>query len=291
MRAEYGAGREIEVLGLPGRGFADVYHSLLTASWPTLAGLALLVFLGVNAAFAAGYYLSGGIDGARPDSFADAFFFSIQTMATIGYGKMSPVTLGAHVLVALEAFSGLFALAFMTSLFFAKFARPTARVIFSQVAVVCDYDGIPSLLLRMANARADQIVEAQVRVTLVRDETTAEGRRVRRMRDLPLVRRESPVFALSWTAVHPVTPESPLYGESEALCRENETDVIVTLIGFDESLGQTVHARHAYRSDQILFGKRFADLFSFGESGVRVIDYRRFHEVEPASLTWPEAAG
>ncbi len=95
------------------------------------------------------------------------------------------------------------------------------------------------------------------------------------------------MFALSWTAVHPITPESPLHGTSQTLCQENETDLIVTLIGFDESLRQTIHARHAYRSDQILFGKRFADLFSFGESGIRTIDYRRFNQVEPAPLTMP----
>ncbi len=287
VRAEYGAGREIEVLGLPRHSFADLYHHLLTASWPRLAALALVVFLGVNVAFAFGYLATGGIEGARRGSLSDAFFFSIQTMATIGYGKMAPVSLPAHVLVALEAFSGLFALAFMTSLFFAKFARPTARVLFGDVAVVSDYDGVPSLLLRMANGRANQIVEAQLRVTLVRDEVTAEGRRVRRMRDLALTRRESPVFALSWTAIHPITPESPLWGTTEAGCRESETDLIVTLIGFDESLAQTVHARHAYRSDQILYGRRFADLLSFGERGVRVIDYRRFHEVEEAPLRWP----
>jgi len=287
LRAQYGAGREIDVVGLPRNPFLDAYHSLLTASWPRLAVMALFVFLGVNGAFALAYLASGGVEGARAGSFRDAFFFSIQTMATIGYGKMAPVSTVAHALVALEAFSGLFALAFMTSLFFAKFARPSARVLFGEVAVVSDYDGVPSLLLRMANARANQIVEATVRVTLVRDERTAEGTRVRRMRDLALTRRESPVFALSWTAVHPITPESPLHGTSQTLCQENETDLIVTLIGFDESLRQTIHARHAYRSDQILFGKRFADLFSFGESGIRTIDYRRFNQVEPAPLTMP----
>ncbi|BDG09905.1 ion channel [Anaeromyxobacter paludicola] len=287
MRSEYGAGREIEVLGIPRHPFLDAYHHLLTASWPRLISLALAVFLGANGLFAVGYFTCGGVEGARPGSFRDAFFFSIQTMATIGYGRMSPVSLGAHVLVALEAFSGLFALAFMTSLFFAKFARPSARVLFSEVVVVSDYDGVPSLMLRMANARANQIVEAQVHLSLVRDEVTAEGQRVRRVRDLALRRSQSPMFAISWTAIHPIDPGSPFYGSSAELCRESETDLIVTLIGFDESLSQTVHARHSYRPEAILFGRRFVDLFAFGESGVRTIDYRRFHDTEPGTLSWP----
>ncbi len=280
-RSGYGGG-EILAIGLRRRPGRDAYHWLLTASWPKLFLLVVLAYVVVNAAFALGYLALGdGIENARDGSFGDAFFFSVQTLATIGYGKMAPRTTAANVLVAAQALLGLLGLAMVTGLTFAKFSRPTARVLFSRVAAVVPYDGVPSLLFRLANERASQIVDAHLEVTIVRDELTAEGERVRRMHDLPLRRNRSAFFALTWTAVHPMDASSPLRGATPESMAHSETDIVVSLTGVDESLAQTVHARHVYRHSQVVFGARFRDVLSELPDGTRSIDYRRFHEVEP----------
>jgi inward rectifier potassium channel len=275
-------GRELLAIGLQRRPGKDLYHYLLTAPWQRLFLLLVVAYVAANAFFAAGYLLIGdAIEEARPGSFADAFFFSVQTMATIGYGKMAPHGLAANVLVSVEALIGLMAVAVVTGLVFAKFSRPTARVLFSRVAVVAPYDGVPSLMFRMANERASQIVEAQLRVALVRTETTAEGETVRRVHDLHLRRSRSALFALTWTAIHPITAQSPLHGESEASMREREANLVASLTGYDESLAQTIHARHAYAPGEIVWNARFQDLFTPLPDGRPAIDYRRFHEVAP----------
>ena len=184
----------------------DLYHFLLRSTWLRLLVVLVVVSAGINALFALAYMATGdGIENARPGSFADAFFFSVQTLATIGYGKLVPRSLAANVLVALEALVGLLGLAMVTGLVFAKFSRPTARVLFSRMAVVSRRDGVPALMFRMANERGSGIVEAQVHVVLARNETTAEGEAVRRFYDLDLSRRQNALFALSWTVIHPIT--------------------------------------------------------------------------------------
>jgi inward rectifier potassium channel len=279
-----GRGRVVRELGpgTPILAVSDLYHFLVSAPWTALVGLIVVAYVAVNAVFALGYLALGDvIEHGRPGSFEDAFFFSVQTMATVGYGNLFPRTLGANVLATLEILTGGFGLALMTGLVFAKFARPTARVAFSRVAVVSEYDGVPSLLIRMANTRSSQIVEAHLTVTMLRTERTSEGYEVRRMLDLPLVRDRSGFFALTWTAVHRIGPSSPLHGEGPASLAAREAQVFVSLTGFDERLAQNVHARHGYRADQIVFGARFQDVL--GEvDGRRAIDYRKFHEVEPA---------
>ncbi len=279
-RSGYGGG-EILAIGLRRRLGRDLYHSLLTASWPSLLLLVVAAYVAVNAAFALAYLALGdGVANARAGSFGDAFFFSVQTLATIGYGKMAPRTTAANVLVAAEALLGLLGLAVVTGLTFAKFSRPTARVLFSRIATVAPYDGVPSLLFRLANERASQIVDAHLEVTIVRDEITAEGERVRRMRDLALRRDRSAFFALTWTAVHSVDASSPLHGATPESLARTGTDIVVSLTGFDESLAQIVHARHVYRPSDVVFGARFRDVLSERPDGTRSIDYRRFHELE-----------
>ena len=175
-----------------GRAFGrDVYHGLLVLPWGRFVGLLALGYMMLNACFATAYaLLPGGIAGARPGSFSDAFFFSVQTLATIGYGAMYPASLATNLLVAVESTVGILALPLVTGLVFAKFARPTARVLFSRRALVTVRDGRPVLALRMANARGNQIVEARARAVLARNETTAEGETMRRLHDLPLLRSE-----------------------------------------------------------------------------------------------------
>jgi inward rectifier potassium channel len=277
-----GSGREILSIGLRTATLRDVYHSLLTTAWAQFFALVLVAYLGANLLFAAGYLAIGdGIEEARPGNFSDAFFFSVQTMATIGYGKMAPRGLAANLLVTLEALIGLLGLALVTGLVFAKFSRPTARVIFSQNAVITRFDGVPSLLVRMANERGNQIAEAQAHLVLLRTERTPEGEEIRRAHDLHLRRSHSAFFAFTWLVVHPITPDSPLHGETAESLKAKDIDLVASMTGLDETLSQAVHARHAWMPDQILWGHRFADVLVSLPDGRRAIDYRRFHLVEP----------
>jgi inward rectifier potassium channel len=279
---KFGAGRAVVSVGLDRRLWTDAYHTLLTMSWPRFFALLVATFLSVNSVFALGYAALGdAIDAARPGSLVDSFFFSVQTLATIGYGKMAPRTVGANLLVSLEALVGMIGLAVTTGLVYARFARPTARVLFSEKAVIRPWEGVPSLMFRMANARGNQIAEARVKVTFLRERRTAEGETIRRVHDLQLLRSESAAFALTWTIVHPITPESPLHGATAASLRDERADIMVSLTGLDEGLAQTIHARHAYAAEQLAWSARFADILSTDADGRRVIDYRRFHDVEP----------
>jgi len=258
----------------------DAYHSLLTARWAQFFVLVLFAYLGANLLFASGYLAIGdGIEEARPGNFSDAFFFSVQTMATIGYGKMAPRGLAANLLVTLEALIGLLGLALVTGLVFAKFSRPTARVLFSRNMVITRFDGVPSLLLRIANERGNQIAEAQAHLVLMRTERTAEGEVVRRVHDLHLRRSQSAFFAFTWLLVHPITPDSPLHGETPESLREKDVDLVASMTGLDETLSQSVHARHAWTPDQILWNHHFADVVATLPDGRRAIDYRKFHDV------------
>jgi inward rectifier potassium channel len=280
-RALQSPGGPVVPIGLPSRPFADLYHFLLSAPWRHLILVLVLGYLAANALFALGYLALGdALENARPGSFADAFFFSVQTMATVGYGHLAPRTFGANLLSTVEIITGMVGLACVTGLVFAKFARPTARVLFSAVAVVSPYDGVPSLMFRMANARASQIVEARVSITMVRTERTKEGDLVRRMHDLQLRRSRSASFALTWTAVHPITRESPLFGQDAHDLRDADATFAISFTGYDQGLTAEVHALAGYRADQIRFGSRFRDVLTVLPDGRRAIDYRRFDELD-----------
>jgi inward rectifier potassium channel len=269
-------------LGLKRGPFSDLYHFLLKTTWLRLVALFVALYVILNALFALAYMAQpGAIENARPGSFFDAFFFSVQTMATIGYGKMTPVSAFANVLVSIEALFGLLGFAMATGLIFAKFSRPTSRVLFSRVAVIAPRDGVPSLFFRMGNERANLVVEAQLGVTLLRNEVTAEGERIRRIYDLKLQRARSPVFTLSWTAIHPITPDSPLHGQTAESLAKVEALIVASFRGLDDTFSQDVHARHTYAFDQIVWGGRFADIIGLDDDGRRVIDYARFHDVLP----------
>jgi inward rectifier potassium channel len=262
--------------------WSDLYHLLLTLSWPSFLALGGLLYLLSNTFFAL-VYLAGGdcIQNAQPGYFPDAFFFSIQTMATIGYGAMSPRTPYANVVVTVEALVGLVGVAMFTGLAFARFSLPTARVLFSNVAVISPFNGVPTLIFRTANSRGNLIVEAQIGVTLVRNEVTFEGQIMRRFHDLKLVRRKTPIFALTWTVMHPIDEKSPLYGATAQTLAEEEVEIVVTLTGLDGTVSQTIHARHAFAAHEILWNMRFVDIFSQTRDGRRCIDYNHFHDVTP----------
>ena len=263
----------------------DLYHWLLIISWRRFLLLISLFYLGVNIFFAFAYISTGdGIANAVPGSFKDTFFFSIQTLSTVGYGSMYPESLYAQLLVTLEILVGLVLMAILTGLMFARFSRPTARVIFSKVAVICPFDGVPTLMFRTANQRDNRILEAQVQVSLVRNEISREGHQLRRFYDLQLLRSQTPVFGLSWLVMHPIDQGSPLNGETIKSLIQGETEIWVGLTGLDETFSQTIHARHSYTASEILWNMRFVDIFSKDKDGHSYINLNRFHDVLPLNL-------
>lgn len=271
-----------EVAGVTWRAFLrDPYHLMLTIPW---SGFLLLItsgYLGLNLLFAFAY-LAGGdcIANAKPDSLADSFFFSVQTMASIGYGALYPKTLYANALVTLESIFGLTGMAVVTGLSFARFSRPTARILFSKVAVIASHNNQPTLMFRAANKRTNQILEARMHCYLFRDEVTLEGKAMRRIYDLDLVRNQTPNFMLTWTVMHHIDARSPLHGMNpEDMVRANVTLTIV-LSGIDETVSQMVHAHYVYAPKDILINKQFADVIFHTGDGGRYIDYNFFHDVE-----------
>ena len=269
--------------GDPRPRLSDLYFFLTTISWPALLLIILALFGFINCVFALGYMIDGGVANARPGSFADAFFFSVQTMATIGYGTMAPRSFVSNIMVSIEALSGLTALAVVTGLVFARFSRPTARVRFSRLVAISPRDGVPSLMFRAVNQRSNRIVEAQIHVVLSRWETTREGESMRRFYDLALSRSRNALFSLSWTVIHPIVEGSPLLGETAASIKASRSMIIASLVGMDESFLQNVHVRYVWTADEIVWGMRFADVLHELPDGTFSIDYSRFDEVLPAA--------
>jgi inward rectifier potassium channel len=264
-------------------GFTDdLYHFLLRASWPRVMLLVASTYAGINVLFAL-VYLAGSdcIAGARPGSFADTFFFSVQTFSTIGYGTMAPKNAFASVVVTLEAFVGLVTVAMATGLMFAKFSRPTARILFSDKMVVSSRNGVSTLMLRMANERANDIVEASFRVTVLKPEVSAEGEKMRRMHEMKLVRGDTPLFTLTFQAMHVIDEESPLHGLTLDDIAAGHFRFIVTVTGHDATFATTIHARRIYHAVDIAWNARFADVLRNLPDGRLELDYRRFHDVVP----------
>ena len=260
----------------------DVYFALVTRPfWQFVVVVGVLVLV-INTLFALGYLLDpGGISNARPGSFEDAFFFSVQTLATIGYGTMAPQTRFTHVLVTVEAILGVIAVGSLAGIAFARLSRPQARVLFSNKLVIRNRNGVPHLQLRLANWRTNLVVEANLRVYLLVAEKTTEGEITRVPLDLKLVRDSAPVFFLTWTAMHAIDDRSPLYGDDafERL-RASGTQLFVMLTGYDQTLGQNVHASASYKLDDIVRNARFADVLESDADGTRLLDFSRFHDVE-----------
>ncbi len=205
--------------------------------------------------------------------------FSVETLGSLGYGVMSPRGLYANLVMTLETFVGLFNLAIATGLMFARFSRPTARIMFSEIAVVAPFEGTPSLMFRAANRRRNLVIEAEVPVSLMRNITTAEGVVMRRFQDLSVVRARTPMFILTWQVIHPIDSASPLYGETAQSLLDQQAEIVVVVRGTDETVASTIHARASYRPpDQLRWGRQLADIFSFDPDGRRVIDFTRFHD-------------
>ena len=272
-------GREIITEGLNLNFWADISHRCMTASWPAFIGGAALVFIAFNAVFAAFYWIGNQpISNVPGGAYIDYLYFSIETLSTAGYGDMHPHTHYGHLIATVELFTGIFSMSLMTGLIFARFSRPNARLLFADNPVISSHEGVPTLMVRLANERHNIISNASARLWLFRNGVSVEGQTFRRFYELPLLRNESPALALSWTLYHALDEESPLYGLSADDLEASRASLVVVVSGYDVIAAQAVHAQKSYNHPDIRFGHRYADILGTSEDGRLRIDYGRFHE-------------
>ena len=280
--------REILAEGIRRVVFQDLFHYFMTVTWPQLFATFAAFFLAFDTLFGLAYHLVPGcIANLNPPGFAGAFFFSVETLATVGYGDMHPQTVYGHSVAMVEIFVGLMSLAVITGLIFARFSRPRARFLFSKNMVVRPLDGRRTLVLRAANLRLNVVQDASASFYMTRNEVTQEGFRIRRLLDLPLRRSTQPMFNLGWTIMHVLDESSPLYQETPDSLRRSEAAFILNMSGTDESTGQILTARAEYSHRDVLWNTAFRDILMEDANGFLHIDYAKFDEVEPL----PDAIG
>jgi inward rectifier potassium channel len=280
-----GADYAIRIVGGRHAPLRDFYHAMLRLPWSGTIIAVCAAFLITNAVFAAIYMMVGGVNHAAPGSFRDAFFFSVQTMGTIGYGAMYPQSTPANVVVVAESIVSLLLTALVTGLVFAKFSRSTARFVFTERAVISPVAGVPTLQFRLGNERGNQLVNAQIRMVLVRTEQTPDGGTFYRMVDLHPTRERALSLSRSWNVLHTIDAQSPLAGETPASLAEKEIELTVMVLGIDDVSMQTVHASYRYFAKNIIWGARLADVLSETPDGNMLLDLGRFHDVEPTAPT------
>ncbi len=275
-------------LGLPFLSSLSLYHNLLTISWPKFFGLIVTGYLGTNTIFALVYLACGpgSLAGIAPSTvgggFWRAFFFSVETLATIGYGNVAPNGMAPHLVMTVESLVGLMSFALVTGILFARFSRPTAAVMFSSRAVVAPYRGVTAFMFRTTNARTNQLVELEAKVLLSYIDGAA-----RKYYQLSLERTRVVFFPLSWTIVHPIDEKSPMWGMTHSDLTRREAEFMILVTGVDETFSQMVHARSSYKADEIHFGHRFVNIYNpTDDEGTVSIDVRKLSDTEPADNDW-----
>jgi inward rectifier potassium channel len=271
-----------------GRGFwsaAGMYNALLTATWPRFFGILIGSYLAVNSLFALVYVSLG--QGAlhsvdHMPGFLTAFFFSVHTFATIGYGTIGPAGIAANAIVTVESVVGLLSFALITGLVFARFSRPTAHLIYSRSAIVAPYRGVRGFEFRVLNGRRSQLIELHAMVVLSRFEDFDRVRK-RQFYTLALERDHVAFFPLTWTIVHPIDESSPLYGWTEERLKAAEAEFLILITAFDETFSQTVHSRTSYAANEVVWNARFAGAYRVVPGGRFAVDLQRMHEIEPVS--------
>jgi inward rectifier potassium channel len=272
--------RDIETRGLVNGFWTDLYHRSMTVYWPVFFATAAAIFIFLNAVFAALFYLGKDpIANVAKDLPLSLFYFSIETLATVGYGDMHPQTNYGHFIATVEIFTGMCLLAVMTGLIFARFSRPRARFIFAEHPVVTMQQGQPTLMIRVANARNNTISQATARLWLFRMERMTEGHQLRRYHELKLDRREHPMFSLSWTVFHAIDETSQLYGMTADDLATLDVALALNVSGVDDNSAQQLYARQLYSYRDIRWNHRYQDITSLSAEGRLLIDYGHFHEV------------
>jgi len=267
--------------GLKKRYLNDIYYYVIKSSWPTFLIVSALVYLLINLFFALLYYYSPAeILNAKPDSLWDAFIFSFQTSSTLGFGRLLPKSNLAHVIVILDTMMGIFYVAIMTGLAFSKFAKPSAKIIFSDKIILSTFDNIPTLMFRLANGRSTHIVDASLNVAVLLPYESKEGIKMRRFFKLPLIGNNNPTFSLSWTAMHQITKDSPLYNLNIEDYHLKKIIIFVSFTGIEDVLSQTIHSNHRFIHSQIIEAKNFADIMSQSEDhSTYTIDFNKFNDI------------
>ena len=274
--------RRLRVKGMAVGGLHDVYSLSMTCNWlqfySAIAGLFMLINLFFATLFSS---LPGAIANQSPSGFWGAFFFSVETLATVGYGDMHPASNTAHWLATLEIFTGMTSIAVVTGLTFARFSRPRARIIASSNPVICSYEGTPTLMLRAVNGRRSTLEQASAKLYVLMQTRSSEGVELRRLLDLNLVRDIHPMFALSWTLMHVINESSPLFGMNAADLAACNADFILTISGSDEVTTQELRTRHIYRHHDLRWNHIFEDMLRTDADGREHIDYAHVHRIRP----------
>lgn len=270
--------------GLDAPVLGDLYHRAMTVTWPVFFSAFAIAFLTLNTVFALIYRVGADpIANARPGSVTDLFFFSVETLATVGYGDMHPQTLYGHTVATAEIFTGMSGLAVVTGLIFSRFSRPRARLMFARYPVVGPHNGRSTFMLRMANARHNLITEATAKLWILLEEELTEGGRIRRFHELTLERSQNPVFALSWTLFHVMDETSFMHGLGPADLEQADANFIVTFSGLDDNSGQRVNGRQSYSFQDVRWGHAYVDVLDATAEGLPKIDYTKFHDTTPLS--------
>ena len=254
---------------------------MIKKSWFNFFLLSTLFYIALNFLFALIYYFSPAeILNSQPNSIWDAFIFSFQTSSTLGYGYLLPKSNSAHMIVMFDTLAGIFYVAIITGLAFSKFARPSGKVMFSNPLILSSFDGVPTLMFRLANSRETHIVDATLKVSVLLPYESKEGFKLRRFYTLDLLSDSSPAFSLTWTAMHQLSPSSPLYNLSLDEVREKDALFFVSFTGIDDVLSQTIHASHRYTSENLIKAKQFTDILSSDSGNTYTLDFANFHEVD-----------
>jgi inward rectifier potassium channel len=269
-------------LNAAGWEWRDIYQWLLSLRWPAFAGFVAAVYIALNLVFAVLYFLNTeSIAGIRPGSFSEAFFFSVQTLATVGYGHLYPQSLYGHIVTTVEIMSGMFLLAVMTGLIFVRFSRPAARIVFSRSIVIAPFNGKPSLMLRVGNLRQQSMVEVEFRIMYSRDEPIVEGDDFRHFYHLKLAFERVPAWPAALTLRHTIDESSPLFGQSMESLERQRAVFIASIVGIDPVIAASVHTQQNYEAADVRFDERFVEIYSQGTDGRLTVDYGRLHNTEP----------
>ncbi len=281
MRLQVGA-FELTKRGGTRHDWRDPYHVAVSLRWWQFTLVLVGAELGLNLLFGVLYSLQpGSVANLTPDPYSGPFFFSIETMATVGYGVMSPSTLYCHIVASVEIITGLGFSALVTGLIFARFARARARLWYANQAVVARHNGLPTLMVRVANPHSTILTDATVSLAALLTETTTEGRTFRFATELPLVRSRLPIFTLTWTAMHTIDANSPLAGYDPERMARDRVRLFLSITARDATLEAKITGAKDYAAADILFGVRYVDAISTDAAGLVLADIARLSELEP----------
>ena len=284
-------GRDLAKIGVARFDIRDPYHAALTTTWPRFALIVLGLYLALNVLFASLYAASpGAVANTRPGSILDDFFFSMETLATVGYGQMYPATTYGHVVSVIEIMSGMAFTAIMTGLIFVRFSKPRAKILYADHPVVTTYNGLPTLMLRIANGRTDVLTDLNASLNALVQESTQEGHNFRRVLELKLVRSYVPMFPLTLTLMHPIDEQSPLFGHTAASLTAGGARLFLSVAAHDTGINSDVHVVKDYDGSHIKFGMRYADAIIQDENGRTIADLTRLSLIEP-DAAWAAAWG